>query len=123
MHWHWMVQQIFRIKPLLNNGRRAQFWTICMRSIRSHPGILHYIIHSYDYPELAELGLNAARKYASIAPSSSHAQHMPSHIFTRLGLWDEESSQIQHRQLQQNAMLKLQGSKVIGMKNCMRWIT
>ncbi len=55
----------------------------------SHPGILHYIIHSYDYPELAELGLNAARKYASIAPSSSHAQHMPSHIFTRLGLWDE----------------------------------
>ena len=55
----------------------------------SHPGILHYIIHSYDYPELAELALPAARKYASIAPSSSHAQHMPSHIFTRLGLWDE----------------------------------
>ena len=55
----------------------------------SHPGIVHYIIHSYDYPELAELALPAARKYASIAPSSSHAQHMPSHIFTRLGLWDE----------------------------------
>ncbi len=54
-----------------------------------HPGIVHYIIHSYDYPELANLALPAARKYASIAPSSAHAQHMPSHIFTRLGLWDE----------------------------------
>jgi hypothetical protein len=55
----------------------------------NHPGIVHYIIHTYDVPELAELGLPAARKYASIAPSSAHALHMPSHIFTRLGLWDE----------------------------------
>jgi tetratricopeptide (TPR) repeat protein len=54
-----------------------------------HPGIAHYIIHTYDYPELAELALPAARKYASIAAASAHAQHMPSHIFTRLGLWDE----------------------------------
>ncbi|SKB26997.1 tetratricopeptide repeat protein [Daejeonella lutea] len=54
-----------------------------------HPGIVHYIIHSYDYPELAADALPSARKYASIAPSSAHAQHMPSHIFTRLGLWDE----------------------------------
>lgn len=54
-----------------------------------HPGILHYIIHAYDNPELARLALPAARKYASVAPSSAHAQHMPSHIFTRLGLWDE----------------------------------
>jgi len=54
-----------------------------------HPGIVHYIIHSYDYPELAALALPAARKYAAIAPSSAHAQHMPSHIFTDLGLWDE----------------------------------
>ena len=54
-----------------------------------HPGIAHYIIHNYDYPDLAELALPAARRYASIAPASSHAQHMPSHIFTRLGLWDE----------------------------------
>jgi tetratricopeptide (TPR) repeat protein len=54
-----------------------------------HPGIAHYIIHNCDYPELAELALPAARKYASIAPASAHAQHMPSHIFTRLGLWDE----------------------------------
>ena len=54
-----------------------------------HPGIIHYIIHSYDYPELAALALPAARKYASIAPSSAHALHMPSHIFTRLGLWND----------------------------------
>lgn len=54
-----------------------------------HPGIVHYLIHTYDYPELAALGLPAARRYASIAPASAHAQHMPSHIFTRLGLWDE----------------------------------
>ena len=55
----------------------------------NHPGIAHYIIHTYDYPELAELGLVTARRYAQIAPSSAHAQHMPSHIFTRLGLWKE----------------------------------
>lgn len=55
----------------------------------NHPGIAHYIIHSYDYPELAKMGLSTARRYAEIAPASAHAQHMPSHIFTRLGLWDE----------------------------------
>jgi tetratricopeptide (TPR) repeat protein len=55
----------------------------------NHPGIVHYIIHTYDTPELAQLALPAARKYAAIAPSSAHALHMPSHIFTRLGLWDE----------------------------------
>ncbi len=54
-----------------------------------HPGIAHYLIHSLDYPELAHLALDAARRYARIAPSSSHALHMPSHIFVRLGLWPE----------------------------------
>ncbi|MEP7028026.1 MAG: hypothetical protein ABI960_05475 [Candidatus Eisenbacteria bacterium] len=54
-----------------------------------HPGVAHYLIHSLDYPPLAELALPAARAYSKIAPSSPHAQHMPSHIFTRLGLWDE----------------------------------
>lgn len=54
-----------------------------------HPGVAHYLIHSFDYPALAELALPAARRYATIAPDSAHAQHMPSHIFTRLGLWDE----------------------------------
>lgn len=54
-----------------------------------HPGVAHYIIHAVDYPALAELGLKAARAYARIAPDSAHALHMPSHIFTRLGLWDD----------------------------------
>src|SRR5262245_29682791 len=55
----------------------------------NHPGIAHYIIHSNDYPPLATRGLAAARGYAKIAPSVPHAQHMPAHIFTRLGLWQE----------------------------------
>ena len=54
-----------------------------------HPGVAHYLIHSFDYPALADLALPAARRYAGIAPASPHAQHMPSHIFVRLGLWDE----------------------------------
>jgi tetratricopeptide (TPR) repeat protein len=54
-----------------------------------HPGIAHYIIHCYDNPLLAEKGLNAARVYAKIAPASAHAHHMPSHLFTRVGSWDE----------------------------------
>jgi tetratricopeptide (TPR) repeat protein len=54
-----------------------------------HPGVAHYLIHSFDYPELAELALPAARVYAKLAPGSPHALHMPSHIFVRLGLWDE----------------------------------
>jgi tetratricopeptide (TPR) repeat protein len=54
-----------------------------------HPGIAHYVIHSFDYPALAKEALPAARAYAKIAPSSPHALHMPSHIFTRLGLWQE----------------------------------
>jgi hypothetical protein len=54
-----------------------------------HPGIAHYMIHAFDYPEIAELALPAARTYAKIAPSAPHALHMPSHIFTRLGMWKE----------------------------------
>ncbi|MET0937459.1 MAG: hypothetical protein ABWX83_15815 [Luteibacter sp.] len=54
-----------------------------------HPGVAHYIIHAYDTPDLAPRGLAAARAYAQIAPSAPHALHMPSHIFTRLGYWDD----------------------------------
>jgi hypothetical protein len=54
-----------------------------------HPGLAHYIIHANDSPGLARFGLAAARRYAAIAPDAPHAQHMPSHIFVRLGLWDE----------------------------------
>jgi hypothetical protein len=54
-----------------------------------HPGVAHYLIHGYDYPAIADRGVNAARLYAKIAPAHPHAQHMPSHIFTRLGIWQE----------------------------------
>jgi len=55
----------------------------------NHPGIAHYLIHTYDKPQLAELGLPAARRYAQIAPSAPHAVHMPSHIFARVGDWPD----------------------------------
>lgn len=55
----------------------------------NHPGVAHYLIHSYDYPPLARYGIGAARKYATIAPDAPHALHMPSHIFTLMGLWEE----------------------------------
>jgi hypothetical protein len=69
-----------------------------------HPGIAHYIIHAYDYPPLAPRALDAARRYAKIAPDSPHALHMPSHIFTRLGLWQEsiESNLISEASAQKN---------------------
>ena len=54
-----------------------------------HPGVAHYLIHLYDYPALAEKGLEAAKRYAKIAAAAPHAQHMPSHIFTRVGYWKE----------------------------------
>ena len=56
-----------------------------------HPGVAHYLIHSYDYPPIAEKGLAAARRYAAIAPSAPHALHMPSHIFTRVGAWSDSA--------------------------------
>ena len=54
-----------------------------------HPGVAHYLIHLYDSPALAEKGIDAAKRYAEIAPAAPHAQHMPSHIFTRVGYWNE----------------------------------
>jgi tetratricopeptide (TPR) repeat protein len=54
-----------------------------------HPGVTHYLIHLYDYPALAEKGLDAANRYAKVAPAAPHAQHMPSHIYTRVGYWKE----------------------------------
>ena len=54
-----------------------------------HPGVAHYLIHLYDYPSIADKGIEAARRYAKIAPDAPHALHMPSHIFTRVGYWNE----------------------------------
>ena len=58
-------------------------------SLPQHPGVAHYLIHSYDYPPIAQKGLPAAKRYAQVAPSAPHAQHMPSHIFTRVGSWQD----------------------------------
>ena len=57
-----------------------------------HPGAVHYLIHSYDDPAHAVLGLRAARSYSKIAPDAAHAQHMTSHIFVALGMWDEAAA-------------------------------
>jgi tetratricopeptide (TPR) repeat protein len=74
---------------LSNQLRAAGILENLWKKNPNHPGVAHYLIHSYDYPELAERGLPAARAYGAIAPWVPHALHMPSHIFTRLGMWDE----------------------------------
>ena len=59
------------------------------KRLPQHPGVTHYLIHLYDYPPTAQKGLDAANRYAKIAPAAPHAQHMPSHIYTRVGYWKE----------------------------------
>ncbi|HYY72017.1 MAG TPA: hypothetical protein VE778_00345 [Candidatus Bathyarchaeia archaeon] len=72
-----------------NRGRAIAILKQLLERYPDHPGIAHYLIHAADRPELASQGLEAARRYAKIAPDSSHALHMPSHIFVRLGLWQD----------------------------------
>jgi tetratricopeptide (TPR) repeat protein len=74
---------------LANAKKAVEVLMPLMRQQPSHPGLAHYIIHACDNPTMAPQGLEAARRYAAIAPSSPHAVHMPSHIFSRLGLWQE----------------------------------
>ena len=76
-------------KTYANQKKAGDILYKVLMSEPDHPGVAHYLIHSFDYPPLAPLALPAARSYAKIAPSSPHALHMPSHIFTRLGLWQE----------------------------------
>jgi tetratricopeptide (TPR) repeat protein len=76
-------------KSYVNEKKAAEILNRVLATEPEHPGVAHYLIHGYDYPELANLALPAARSYAKIAPASAHARHMPSHIFTRLGLWQE----------------------------------
>lgn len=76
-------------KTYANQKKAAEILNKVLSVEPEHPGVAHYLIHSFDYPALATLALDAARSYAKIAPSSPHALHMPSHIFTRLGLWQE----------------------------------
>ncbi|WP_324673221.1 hypothetical protein [Hymenobacter sp. GOD-10R] len=72
-----------------NQKKAGSILTALYPTNPNHPGVVHYLIHAYDAPPLARLALPAARRYAAVAPSSAHALHMPSHIFTRLGLWNE----------------------------------
>jgi tetratricopeptide (TPR) repeat protein len=74
---------------LANQKRAAEILETWYAKNKNHPGLAHYLIHSYDYPPLAELGLPAAQAYAAMQPWVPHALHMPSHIFTRLGMWQE----------------------------------
>ena len=76
-------------KTFANQRRCGEILEPIFRKLPHHPGVAHYIIHCYDNPVLAEAGLPAARVYAKIAPASAHANHMPSHLFTRVGSWDE----------------------------------
>ena len=78
---------IARDKSYAREKQAAQILNDVLAREPQHPGVSHYLIHSYDFPALAQLALPAARSYAKIAPASAHAQHMPSPIFTRLGLW------------------------------------
>ena len=79
-------------KEYVNERKAGKILEALFNEQPNHPGIAHYIIHNYDNPTLASKALATARRYAEIAPASSHAQHMPSHIFTRLGIWDESIS-------------------------------
>jgi hypothetical protein len=76
-------------KKYTNQLRAAKILEPIFQRQPDHPGVAHYLIHSYDYPPIAAQGLDAAQRYAKIAPDATHAQHMPSHIFTRVGQWKE----------------------------------
>lgn len=76
-------------KTYANQLKGAAILEPIFRRLPQHPGVAHYLIHLHDYPPIAEKGLEAAKRYAEIAPAAPHAQHMPSHIFTRVGYWKE----------------------------------
>jgi tetratricopeptide (TPR) repeat protein len=76
-------------KTFANQRKCGEILEPIFERLPNHPGVAHYIIHCYDNPALAQQGLKAARAYARIAPASAHANHMPSHIFTRVGSWEE----------------------------------
>ena len=76
-------------KTYANQLKSAAILEKLLKQDPQHPGVAHFLIHAYDYPPLAEKGLQAARRYAGIAPAASHARHMPSHIYSMVGLWEE----------------------------------
>lgn len=76
-------------KSFVNQKKAAAILEPLFKKYPKHPGVAHYLIHTYDYAELARQGLPSARAYGAIAPSVPHALHMPSHIYSRVGLWPE----------------------------------
>jgi len=76
-------------KTFTDTLKAAQILEPQFKKHPDHPGVAHYLIHAYDYPPIADKGLNAAKRYAEIAPSAPHALHMPAHIFTRVGAWQD----------------------------------
>jgi tetratricopeptide (TPR) repeat protein len=76
-------------KKYANQLKAAKILEPIFKAQPEHPGVAHYLIHSYDYPPIAAQGLKAARRYGKIAPDAAHALHMPSHIFTRVGAWQD----------------------------------
>ena len=76
-------------KTYANQLKSAAILEKLFKQNPQHPGVSHYLIHAYDYPPLADKGIDAARRYAGIAPAAPHARHMPSHIYSMVGLWEE----------------------------------
>ncbi len=79
-------------KKYTNQLKAAETLERLFIELPDHPGVAHYLIHSYDFPALAQRGLKAAQRYRNVAPSAPHALHMPSHTFTRLGYWEDSIS-------------------------------
>ena len=104
---------------LVGSATQTQVAAILQRVLArdpQHPGALHYLIHDYDDPDHARLALPAARSYAKVAPQSSHALHMPAHIFLQLGLWDDAAASDEASFLASDAWVKRKGL-AIGMRD------
>src|SRR5262252_6773703 len=82
------LNETFDHKTMDNLVKAIEILEPIDRQYPDHPGVTHYLIHSYDFPALADRGVAAANKYAKIAPAAPHAQHMPAHIYSMVGMWD-----------------------------------
>jgi tetratricopeptide (TPR) repeat protein len=83
-------------KSYANQRKSTEILERQLQQNPEHPGVAHFLIHGYDYPPLAEKGLPAARRYAGLAPAAPHARHMPSHIYSMLGLWEDSIASNHH---------------------------
>jgi hypothetical protein len=95
-------------KTFANQRKAGAILEKVMVTLPDHPGALHYLIHTYDYPALAQRSLAAANRYAEVAPAAQHAQHMPSHTYSMLGMWEQSvASNTKSRALAQTAAARL----------------